>query len=75
MNELFGKLNEIRRQYRDGLINNTEALGEMAKVVGNKVLLDAAENRKKVNELLIDLGNLEEIKGIIIKRQSKEVIK
>jgi len=49
-NDIFIAFDEIKANYREGLIDKTDMLSSIAKIIGNEVLENSAENRKKANE-------------------------
>lgn len=65
MDDLFRKIEVIKLQYRDGLVDKTDALAQIANCVNRAVVDNSVVNRNKVAEITKETGALDKIRKIV----------
>ena len=65
MDDLFKNLDVIRKNYKNGLIDKTDTLGEMTALLVTATITNADDHRDKINKIDRDKGALDKIRRIV----------
>jgi len=65
MDDLFKLINEVQGNYRDGLIDKTDALALLTSHVVKETIDNASVNRNKAHDISEETGALEKIRQIV----------
>lgn len=66
MNEVFTRLNLIKTQYAEGVIDKTDALSDTALLLVVEVIADSKDNRDKANAQSDSIERLRKIQEIML---------